>query len=204
MSQPKNLVVAQSGGPSPVINNTLRGIVEAARDLPEIGTVYGARHGIEGVLKEELLDLTSQCPDEISLLRYTPAAGSIGTCRYKLKDGQDEDFDRVIEVLRAHNVGYFIYIGGNDSMDTANKIALLGQERGLDLVGIGGPKTIDNDVGDSEFKLIDHTPGYGSTAKYWVHAVQNANQENMGSCPADPVLVLQAMGRKIGLSLIHI
>ena len=198
MSQPKNLVVAQSGGPSPVINNTLRGIVEAARDLPEIGTVYGARHGIEGVLKEELLDLTSQCPDEISLLRYTPAAGSIGTCRYKLKDGQDEDFDRVIEVLRAHNVGYFIYIGGNDSMDTANKIALLGQERGLDLVGIGGPKTIDNDVGDSEFKLIDHTPGYGSTAKYWVHAVQNANEENMGRCPADPVLVLQAMGRKIG------
>ena len=198
MSQPMNLVVAQSGGPSPVINNTLRGIVEAARDLPEIGTVYGARHGIEGVLKEELLDLTSQCPDEISLLRYTPAAGSSGTCRYKLKDGQDEDFDRVIEVLRAHNVGYFIYIGGNDSMDTANKIALLGQERGLDLVGIGGPKTIDNDVGDNEFKLIDHTPGYGSTAKYWVHAVQNANEENMGSCPADPVLVLQAMGRKIG------
>lgn len=198
MSQPKNLVVAQSGGPSPVINNTLRGIVEAARDLPEIGTVYGARHGIEGVLKEELLDLSSQCADEISLLRYTPAAGSIGTCRYKLKDGQDEDFTRVIDVLRAHNVGYFIYIGGNDSMDTANKIALLGQERGLDLVGIGGPKTIDNDVGDSEFKLIDHTPGYGSTAKYWVHAVQNANEENMGSCPADPVLVLQAMGRKIG------
>jgi 6-phosphofructokinase 1 len=198
MSKPRNLVVAQSGGPSPVINNTVRGVIEAARDLDGIGTVYGARHGIEGVLKEELLDLSSQAADEVSLLRYTPAAGSIGTCRYKLKTGQDEDFERCIEVLKAHDVGYFIYIGGNDSMDTANKIALLARERGLDLVGIGGPKTIDNDVGDSEFKLIDHTPGYGSTAKYWMHAVQNANEENAGSCPADPVLVMQAMGRRIG------
>lgn len=198
MSQPKNLVVAQSGGPSPVINNTLRGLVEAARGYAEIGTVYGAHHGIEGVLKEELIDLTNQPAEEISLLRYTPAAGSIGTCRYKLKADQNEDFDRVIDVFKAHNVGYFVYIGGNDSMDTANKVAKMAQERGLDLIGIGGPKTIDNDVGDSEFKLIDHTPGYGSTAKYWMHAVQNANEENMGSSPADPVLVMQAMGRKIG------
>ena len=198
MAEPKNLVVAQSGGPSPVINNTVRGVIEAARQMDNIGTVYGAHHGIEGVLKEELIDLTAQSEEEISLLRYTPAAGSIGTCRYKLKDGQDEDFERVIDVLKAHDVGYFIYIGGNDSMDTANKIAKLGQERGMDLVGIGGPKTIDNDVGDSEFKLIDHTPGYGSTAKYWMHAVQCANEENRGSCPADPVLVLQAMGRRIG------
>jgi 6-phosphofructokinase 1 len=194
----KNLVVAQSGGPSPVINSTLRGIVEACRDLNQIQTVYGARHGIEGVLREELLDLSGQPAEEIALLRYTPAAGSIGTCRYKLKAGQDEDFARCIEVFKAHDVGYFIYIGGNDSMDTANKIAQLAGQRGLDLVGIGGPKTIDNDVGDSEFRLIDHTPGYGSAAKYWMHAVQNANEENAGSCPADPVLVMQAMGRKIG------
>ncbi len=194
----KNLVVAQSGGPSPVINNTLRGIIEAARDRPEIGTVYAARHGIEGVLKEELLDLSQQSAEEVSLLRFTPAAGSIGTCRYKLRKEQTEDFARCLEVFKTHDVGYFLYIGGNDSMDTANKIAQLAQEQGLDLIGIGGPKTIDNDVGDSEFKLIDHTPGYGSTAKYWMHAVQNANEENRGSCPADPVLVLQAMGRKIG------
>ena len=199
MASPRNLVVAQSGGPSAVINNTVRGVIEAARDLDGIGTVYGARHGIEGVLKEELLDLSAQSAEEVALLRYTPAAGSIGTCRYKLKAGQDEDFERCIEVFKAHDVGYFIYIGGNDSMDTANKIALLARERGLDLVGIGGPKTIDNDVGDSEFRLIDHTPGYGSTAKYWMHAVQNANEENAGSCPADPVLVMQAMGRRIGV-----
>ena len=198
MARPRNLVVAQSGGPSPVINNTVRGVIEAARELAQVGTVYGARHGIEGVLKEELLDLSSQSPEEVSLLRYTPAAGSIGTCRYKLRAGQDEDFDRCIEVFRAHDVGYFIYIGGNDSMDTADKIAAHARQRGLDLVGIGGPKTIDNDVGDSEFKLIDHTPGYGSTAKYWMHYVQCANEENAGSSPADPVLVLQAMGRRIG------
>lgn len=198
MAPPRNMIVAQSGGPSPVINNTLRGIVETARQMSEVGTVYGARHGIEGVLKEELIDLSAQPAEEIALLRYTPAAGSIGTCRYKLKAGQDEDFERVLAVLKAHDIGYFCYIGGNDSMDTANKIAELAQSRGLDVVGIGGPKTIDNDVGDSEFKLIDHTPGYASTAKYWMHAVQYANEENSGSCPADPVLVLQAMGRRIG------
>lgn len=194
----KNLVVAQSGGPSPVINNTLRGIVEAAWDLDEIDNVYGARHGIEGVLKEELVDLTAQPREQISLLRYTPAAGAIGTCRYKLRDSQVEDFDRCIDVFKAHDVKYFIYIGGNDSMDTANKIADLAHARGLDLVGVGAPKTIDNDVGDSSFKLIDHTPGYGSTAKYWMHMIQYANEENAGSWPADPVLVMQAMGRKIG------
>ena len=192
------MVVAQSGGPSPVINSSVRGVVETARQLAEIGTVYGARHGIEGVLKEELLDLTAQDPDEIALLRYTPAAGSIGTCRYKLKAAQTEDFERVIEVFKAHDVGYFLYNGGNDSMDTAHKVAELARSKGLDLVAVGVPKTIDNDVGDSEFKLIDHTPGYGSTAKYWMHMVQYANEENGGSCPADPVLVLQAMGRKIG------
>lgn len=196
--RPRNLVVAQSGGPSPVINNSLRGIVETARELSEIGTVYGGRHGIEGVLKEELLDLSAQSAEEISLLRVTPAAGSIGTCRYKLRPKQSEDFERVIEVFRAHDIGYFLYIGGNDSMETAHKVAELARERGLDLVGVGVPKTIDNDVGDSEFKLIDHTPGYGSVAKYWMHMVQNANEENEGSSPADPVLVLQAMGRKIG------
>ena len=198
MGQARNLVVAQSGGPTAVINNSLRGVIEAARELPEIGTVYGARHGIEGVLKEELLDLSAQAAEQVSLLEYTPSAGTIGTCRYKIREHQTEDFDRVIDVLRAHDVGYFLYIGGNDSMDTANKVAQLGQERGLDLCGIGVPKTIDNDVGDSEFKLIDHTPGYGSTARYWMHMIQNANEENAGSCPADPVLVLQAMGRRIG------
>ncbi|QSH40071.1 diphosphate--fructose-6-phosphate 1-phosphotransferase [Lentisphaerota bacterium ZTH] len=194
----KNLLIAQSGGPSPVINSSLRGVVEAAREFDQIGTVYAGWHGIEGVLKEELINLSIQDENEIALLRNTPAAGAIGTCRYKVKSHQQEDFDRIVEVLKAHNIGYFLYNGGNDSMDTAHKVAALAQERGLDVIGIGVPKTIDNDVGDSEFKLIDHTPGYGSVARYWSHIVQNAEEENRGSSPADPVLVLQAMGRKIG------
>ncbi|HUG92155.1 MAG TPA: diphosphate--fructose-6-phosphate 1-phosphotransferase [Planctomycetaceae bacterium] len=198
MPRPRNLVVAQSGGPSPVINNSLRGLVETARELSEIGTIYAGWHGLEGVLKEELLDLTAQPAEEIALLRTTPAAGSIGTCRYKLRETQAEDFQRILDVFKAHQVGYFCYIGGNDSMDTANKVARLARDRGLDLVGVGVPKTIDNDVGDSQFRLIDHTPGYGSTARYWAHMVQFANEENSGSSPADPVLVLQAMGRRIG------
>jgi 6-phosphofructokinase 1 len=199
MAKAKNVVVAQSGGPTPVINSTLRGIVDMCIELPDrFDTIYAGFHGIEGVLKEELLDLSGQSSQEIALLSVTPAAGGIGTCRYKLKAHQQEDIGRVVEVFKAHNVGYFFYIGGNDSMDTANKVAKLAQERGLDLVAIGGPKTIDNDVGDSEFKLIDHTPGYGSVARYWALTVQNANEENAGCCPSDPVLVIQAMGRKIG------
>jgi 6-phosphofructokinase 1 len=167
--------------------------------FPEtFGAIYAGWHGIEGVLKEELLDLSAQDEEEVALLRYTPAAGSIGTCRYKLKKNQTEDFKRVIDVMKAHDVGYFFYNGGNDSMDTAHKVSIIANEQGLDLVAVGIPKTIDNDVGDSEFKLIDHTPGYGSVARYWMGIVQNANEENAGSCPADPVLVLQAMGRKIG------
>lgn len=195
----RNVIVAQSGGPSPVINSSLRGIIETCRRFPEtFGKVYGGWHGIEGVLKEELLDLSAQPEEEVALLRTTPAAGSVGTCRYKLKDHQEKDMARILEVLRAHDVGYFFYIGGNDSQHTAFRVSELAREHGLDVTAVGVPKTIDNDVGDNEFKLIDHTPGYGSVARYWSHIVQNADEENRGSSPADPVLVLQAMGRKIG------
>lgn len=196
---PKNIIVAQSGGPTPVINSTLRGVIDTCNHFPEtFGTLYAGWHGIEGILKEELLDLTAQSAEEVALLRHTPAAGSIGTCRYKLKPGQEEDFQRVIDVMKAHDIGYFVYVGGNDSMDTANKVSQLAKDRGLDLIAVGAPKTIDNDVGDAAFEVIDHTPGYGSVARYWSGIVQNANEENMGSSPSDPVLVLQAMGRKIG------
>jgi 6-phosphofructokinase 1 len=194
-----NVVVAQSGGPTCVINNSLRGIIEACRDRPDrFGSVYAGRFGIEGVLKEELIDLGQTPPEEIALLRTSPAAGSIGTCRYKLKPNQHQDFERVVAVLKAHNVGTFFYIGGNDSQDTAHKVSLLARDRGLDLVAVGVPKTIDNDLGDSEFRLLDHSPGYGSCARYFAQYVRQANEENRGSSPADPVLVIQAMGRKIG------
>ena len=195
----KNVIVAQSGGPTPVINSSLRGIIETCRMFPDrFGKIYGGWHGIEGVLNEELLDLSVQKEEEIALLRNTPAAGSIGTCRYKLKDNQQKDFRRIIDVFGAHDIGYFFYIGGNDSQHTAFKVSELARTGGVDLIAVGVPKTIDNDIGDNEFKLIDHTPGYGSVARYWSHIIQNANEENMGSSPADPVLVIQAMGRKIG------
>jgi 6-phosphofructokinase 1 len=196
---PRNVVVAQSGGPTCVINNSLRGIIETCRRHPEtFGALYAGHFGIEGILKEELLDLSATSHEEIALLRTSPAAGGIGTCRYKLKKGQDQDFERVVDVFKAHDVGYFFYIGGNDSQDTAHKVSKLANESGLDLVATGVPKTIDNDLGDPEFTLLDHSPGYGSVARYYAHYIRQANEENAGSAPADPVLVIQAMGRKIG------
>ncbi|MDT8402236.1 MAG: diphosphate--fructose-6-phosphate 1-phosphotransferase [Bacteroidales bacterium] len=195
----KNVIIAQSGGPSPVINNTLKGIIDTClQDSSTFGTIYGGWHGIEGILKEELLDISGQEKREIELLRTTPAAGSIGTCRYKLKDGQDRDLERIIQIFRAHNIGYFFYIGGNDSQHTVMRVSEKCSDAGLDTISVGVPKTIDNDLGDNEFKLIDHTPGYGSVARYWAHNIQNLNEENRGSSPADPVIVVQVMGRKTG------
>ena len=195
----RNTLIAQSGGPSPVINNTLRGIIESCvQDPHTFGTIYGGWHGIEGIMKEELLNISSQEKQEIELLRTTPAAGSIGTCRYKLKDGQDKDLERIMQVFRAHNIAYFFYIGGNDSQHTVMKVSEKCMEYGLGTVAVGVPKTIDNDLGDKEFKLIDHTPGYGSVARYWAHNIQNLNEENKGSSPSDPVMVVQVMGRKTG------
>ena len=199
MSAARNLVVAQSGGPTPVINSSLRGIIEAAREFDAIGTVYGARHGIEGVLKEELLDLSAQSAEEVALLRFTPAAGSIGTCRYKLQAEPDRGFrprDRGLQGPRRRLLPLHRRqrLDGHGQQDRPAGPA----SAGWTWSAVGVPKTIDNDVGDSEFKLIDHTPGYGSVARYWMHMVQTANEENAGSCPADPVLVMQAMGRKIG------
>ncbi len=195
----RNALVAQSGGPSPVINSSLQGVIEACRDhASAIGTLYAAWHGIEGVLLEELFDVGRQPRSEIQLLGTTPAAGAVGTCRYKLTADQAEDFERIIEVIRAHDIGWFFYIGGNDSMDTAAKVSTLARERGLDLVVAGVPKTIDNDIGDPEFRVIDHTPGYGSAARYWASLIQNIEEENRGMCVSEPVAVLQAMGRKSG------
>ena len=195
----RNALVAQSGGPSPVINSSLQGVIEGCRAFPDrIGTLFAAWHGIEGVLLEELVDLTRQPADEISLLATTPAAGVIGTCRYKLTEEQHEDFERIVEVIRTHDIGYFFYIGGNDSMDTAAKVSKLARERGVELIVTGVPKTIDNDIGDESFRIIDHTPGYGSAARYWASLMQNVNEENRGMCVSEPVAVLQAMGRKSG------
>ncbi len=195
----KNALVAQSGGPSPVINASLLGVIDACRQYPDaIGHIYAAWHGIEGVLNEELIDMNAQDDKELRLLKNTPCAGGIGTCRYKLKASQQEDFQRIIDVLRAHDIGYFFYIGGNDSMDTAARVSKLAYEEGLELTVVGVPKTIDNDVGDEAFTIIDHTPGYGSAARYWAMNLQNIEEENRGMNVSECVSVHQAMGRSSG------
>jgi 6-phosphofructokinase 1 len=195
----KNALVAQSGGPSPVINASLQGVLEGCRSFPgKIGRVFASWHGIEGVLQEELIDVTDLPEKELKLLKRTPAAGVIGTCRYKLTEDQGEDFQRIVDVFRAHDIGYFFYIGGNDSMDTADKVSRLARSEGYDLTVVGVPKTIDNDVGDDKFTIIDHTPGYGSCARYWAHLIQNVEEENRGMSVSECVSVVQAMGRKSG------
>jgi ATP-dependent phosphofructokinase / diphosphate-dependent phosphofructokinase len=198
MTKPGALV-ALGGGPSPVINASLAGVIERCRDYPEqIGPVYAAWHGVEGILLEDLIDLDREDPAELARLRDTPSSGAIGTCRYKLHAGQDEDFQRIIEVLKAHDIGYFFYIGGNDSMDTADKVSRLAARQGYNLVVTGVPKTIDNDVGDEAFTLIDHTPGYGSAARYWANLISDAEEENRGMMTSERVSVYQAMGRRSG------
>ncbi|HHU49997.1 MAG TPA: 6-phosphofructokinase [Clostridiales bacterium] len=194
----RNVLVAQSGGPSPVINASLQGVLEACFESGKMGCVYAAHRGIEGVLLEELIDMTKQPIDEIRRLKNTPAAGAIGSCRYKLKENNEADFERIIDVFRAHDIGYFFYIGGNDSMDTADKVKILAEKQGYELIVMGVPKTIDNDLGDEERTIIDHTPGYGSCARYWAYIIQNVNEENRGMCTSECVSVLQAMGRGSG------
>jgi 6-phosphofructokinase 1 len=196
MNRAKNVVVAMGGGPTPVINNSLRGIVEACREFACFGTVYGAWHGVLGILCEELLDLSAQDDEEIALLRTTPAAGAIGTSRYRL--GHEEDLRRVIDVFQAHGVGFFFGIGGNDTQEVVLKVLEAAKAEGYELTAVGIPKTIDNDLGDPEMRMVDHTPGYGSVARYWAWTVQALEEENRGSAPADPVLVIQAMGRRVG------
>lgn len=194
-----NALVALGGGPSPVINSSLLGVMERCFSYSDkIGRVFAARHGIEGVLKEELTDMGLEDPRELKLLGQTPASGAIGTCRYKLDSGCEEDFERIVEVIKAHDIGYFFYIGGNDSMDTADKVSKLAHSQGYELIVAGVPKTIDNDIGDEQFKIIDHTPGYGSTARFWASIIQDVNEENKGMCVSERVSVLQAMGRKSG------
>ena len=197
----KNAVIAQSGGPTAVINNSLRGVINVLKDSGQVGKIFGARMGILGVLKEELLDITDQDAKQIALLGKTPSAGVFGSCRYKIKSR--EDLDRIVDVFTRHDVGYFFYCGGNDSMDTADKISRLAKDRGLDLTCAGIVKTIDNDVGggllpDGTFDICDHNPGYGSTARSTAINILEANEENKASHTSDPVLVIGVMGRKIG------
>jgi len=185
-----NVLIAQSGGPTAVINASCAGIIqEAFQHKKEIDGVYGAVNGILGVLKEELLDLNQEDPATIELLKRTPSS-ALGSCRYKLSD---KDYDRVLSVLKAHHIRYAFFIGGNDTMDTANKVNQLAQQAGWELRVIGVPKTVDNDLVGT-----DHCPGYPSVARWLAIAVRDAGLDTKAIYCADPVKIIETMGRDSG------
>jgi|TARA_B100001093_G_scaffold255746_3_gene244628 6-phosphofructokinase 1 len=185
-----NCLIAQSGGPTSVINSSLAGIVSEALNYECIEEIYGALNGVLGILNEEFIDLAAESQQNIRGLRYTPAS-ALGSCRYKLK--KQPDFDRVLEVFEAHNIRYFFYIGGNDSQDTANKISKLAQQKGYELRVIGVPKTIDNDL-----VLTDHCPGYGSAIKHLSSLVRELSCDHQSMGMHDYVSIVEVMGRNSG------
>ncbi len=151
----KNLVFAQSGGPTSVINGSCYGIISEAKKHGI--KIFAAKYGVVGILKDDLLDVTNISESDLNLLRFSPSA-AFGTCRYKLKD---EDFEKISEIFDEHQIGYFLYIGGNDSMDTAHRLSEHMKKTGRDISVVGVPKTIDNDLTNTHF-----CPGYGSAAKF--------------------------------------
>lgn len=185
-----NVLVAQSGGPTAVINASLAGVIEEALNHDCVEEIYGGMNGVLGILQERLIDLAEEPQQVIRGLHFTPAS-ALGTCRYKLR--KQADFERVIEVFKAHNIRYFFYIGGNDSQDTADKISKLAASSGWEMRVIGIPKTVDNDL-----VVTDHTPGYGSVIKHVASTVRElaCDAESMGQ--HDIVYILEVMGRSAG------
>jgi 6-phosphofructokinase 1 len=194
MTKNTNAVVAQSGGPTAVINSSACGVIQQAIKSGKIGCVLGATNGILGVLNEDLFDISAEKPQTIEALKQTPAA-AIGSCRYKLKSLEESkaDFERILDVFRAHDIRYFFYAGGNDSMDTADKVNNLAADSGYELVCIGIPKTVDNDLA-----LTDHCPGYGSVAKYVATCAMEAGRDTEALYTHDTCTILEVMGRNAG------
>jgi 6-phosphofructokinase len=192
----KNILYAQSGGVTPVINATACGVIETARkNSDKIGKVLAGQNGIIGVLQEELIDTTRERKADIAALRHTPG-GAFGSCRYKLKSIEESrrEYERLVDVLRSHNVGYFFYNGGGDSADTAHKVSQISNKMKYPLQCIGIPKTIDNDL-----PITDTCPGFGSVAKYVAVSIMEASLdvESMASS-STKVFVMEVMGRHAG------
>ena len=192
----KNMLVAQSGGPSAAINATITGVIDAGIASDQVGHVYGARNGIKGVLNENFVNLDEVCDtkEKRDLLSVTPAA-ALGSCRWKLNDPKEnaEEFEEIIRILRKNNIGYFVYTGGNDSMDTVYKLSIYCKENNIDDIKVmGAPKTIDNDLGET-----DHCPGFGSAAKF----IATAFTEIACDCfvyDVPSVTIVEVMGRNAG------
>ena len=192
----KNLLYAQSGGVTPVINATACGLIEEARqNSDQMGKVYAGKEGIIGILNEQLIDTSKERKADIAALRHTPG-GAFGSCRFKLKGFEESraEYERLIEVFKAHNIGYFFYNGGGDSADTAYKVSQIGDKLGYPVQCIGVPKTIDNDL-----PITDNCPGFGSVAKYVAVSIMEASLdiESM-SGSSTKVFVLEVMGRHAG------
>ena len=186
-------IIGQSGGPTSVINASAQGVIQTALASPQITRVLGAAHGIKGVLADKLYDMSREDPRELDLLQFTPSS-ALGSCRYKLADPDvdDTDYKRILEVFQKYDVRYFFYNGGNDSMDTCNKISKYMQKVGYPCNIMGVPKTIDNDLSGT-----DHCPGYGSAAKYiatsCMELYQDARVYDTGT-----VVIVEIMGRHAG------
>jgi 6-phosphofructokinase 1 len=195
-SSPKNAFYAQSGGVSAVINASACGVIETARrHAHAIAKVYAGRHGIIGALTEDMIDTSKLSRHTLRALRYTPG-GAFGSARYKLAgiEQNRRQYERLIEVFRAHDIGYFFYNGGNDSMDTAQKVSEIGKLLGFPIVCIGVPKTVDNDL-----PITDCCPGFGSAAKYIAVSTREAALDVLSMArTSTKVFVLEVMGRHAG------
>ncbi len=195
MATVRNGFYAQSGGVTAVINVSACAVIETAKLHPEIGIIYAGYNGISGALNEELIDTSQEDPQAIAALRHTPG-GAFGSCRYKLKNFSEDsrDYQRLIEVFKAHNIGYLFYNGGGDSQDTILKIAQNTKRLGYPLVCIGIPKTIDNDL-----MHTDNSPGFGSAAKYVATSIREAGLDLASMCATSTqIFVMEVMGRHAG------
>ena len=192
----RNALYAQSGGVTAVINASAAGVIETARKHRRtIGKVFAAQNGILGALQETLIDTSLETKSTIAALRYTPA-GAFGSCRYKLKSFEEnrKEYERLIEVFRAHDIGYFFYNGGGDSQDTAHKVSQIGARLGYPVTAIGVPKTVDNDL-----PFTDTCPGFGSVAKYVAVSVREAGLDVRSMCETSTkVFIMEVMGRHAG------
>lgn len=186
-------IIGQSGGPTAVINASAQGAIETALANPNITNVYGAASGIKGVLEEKLYDMSKEDPAELAILKYTPSS-ALGSCRYKLADPavDDTDYQRILEVFKKYNVRYFFYNGGNDSMDTCNKISKFMQKSGWECRVMGIPKTIDNDLFGT-----DHCPGFASAAKFIATTCMEVHRDAY-VYDTGMITIIEIMGRHAG------
>lgn len=188
-----NCIIAQSGGPTSVINSSVVGLLQANKDIKAFNKVYAGLNGIEGILNGNIIDLSSFSDNEINTFRYTPSSG-LGSCRYKMKNIEEStyEYDKLLDILKSNDIKAFFYVGGNDSMDTIAKLGKYAKENSIDIKFIGIPKTIDNDL-----MYTDHTPGFGSAAKFIATTALETYLDSSVYIN-NGIFILETMGRDTG------